>query len=335
MSNSYDVYGIGNAIVDLQFSVLDDVITAQGLSKGEMKLVDSSEQEKLLSLVSVHEVHQASGGSAANTMIALAQLGGSGAYGCLVGDDTFGQFYSEEMSVLGIKLHNPLQYEATTGSCVILITPDAERTMNTNLGVSAEFSEEHVSEDLIDKAKWLYIEGYLFSSDKGQAAVKKAISVAKKTGTKIAVTFSDGFIIDVFGDSLREAVKDADLVFANLNEAEKFTGSPDEQEMFASLKKQVSNVALTRSERGALLHLDGKDITAAPFPTKPVDATGAGDIFAGGLLYGITNDLSADSAARLACFLGSKVVSQLGPRLTCNVSELVETNNVLKTGTNG
>lgn len=327
MERSFGVYGIGNALIDLQYQVPETIIKDLRLEKGGMKLVGSVEQKQLMRHLSESlpgiDPHQASGGSAANTMIALAQLGGQGAYGCLVGDDSYGQFYLEEMEVLGIKLHNPPLANAPSGTCVVLITPDAERTMNTDLGASANFSADHINEELISKSSWLYVEGYLFSSEGGQAAVRRAVRCAKQHGVKIALTFSDGFIVDVFRKPLEECVAQSDLAFANLNEARRFTGEEDEDKAFAKLCEAVPNAVMTLSERGARVKYDGKIEFIAPFPVKAIDDTGAGDMFAGGFLYGITEQRSAKDAGRLACFLASRVVSQLGPRLRTDVQELV------------
>ncbi|MCB0360971.1 MAG: adenosine kinase, partial [Bdellovibrionales bacterium] len=221
---TYDVYGIGNAIIDLQLQVADADIQRFGMKKGAMQLVDTTAQKALLEHFHGQNLNQASGGSAANTMIAIAQLGGRAAYGCLVGDDSFGSFYLEEMAQLGIDVATAPLEDSMTGTCVILITPDAERTMNTHLGASAQFSAQHVHEPAIAAAEWLYVEGYLFASEEGRQAAKRAIALAKSHGTKVALTVSDGFIVEVFGRVLRTAVKSADLVFANLTEAQLFTG---------------------------------------------------------------------------------------------------------------
>ena len=321
----FDVYGIGNALMDLQLMATEEDLKRFGLEKAGMRLVAADEQEILLSHFAEEAPHLASGGSAANTMIALAQLGGSGAYGCLVGDDSFGRFYLEEMKELGIELHSHPVVGKPTGTCVILITPDAERTMNTHLGVSSGFGPEHVSEELLSNATWLYIEGYLFASDTGREAIDRALTIAKASNVKVAVTLSDGFIVDVFNDAVRKVVPSADLVFANVNETMKFTGKANEDEAFAELSRSIPNVVMTMSERGAKVRWDGSEYIAKSYPATAVDDTGAGDMFAGGFLYGITQGRGAEYAARLACFLASRVVSQMGPRLSGDVKALAAT----------
>jgi sugar/nucleoside kinase (ribokinase family) len=323
MARRYDVYGVGNAIMDLQLKVPEGDLEKLQLKKGGMKLVEPQEQKHLLEYYHGSDIHQASGGSAANTMIAIAQLGGFAAYGCTVGEDLYGNFYLREMEQLGVQLHTLPLSGQSTGTCVILITPDAERTMNTHLGASLCFDAEHVSEEILKDSDWLYIEGYLFSSPTGRSVVTRACELAKQHGVKVAITFSDGFIVEVFGEPLREAVRSADLVFANLNEARSFTGLQDPEEVFQRFAADVPAAVMTLSERGAKIRFDGQVYTVASFPTQAVDDTGAGDMFAGGFLYGITQGMSAEESGSLACYLASKVVSQLGPRLQCDVRELL------------
>ena len=195
--------------------------------------------------------------------------------------------------------------------------------MNTHLGASIELDEKDVSAELIEASKWLYVEGYLFSQPSGQRVAKRAISYAKECGTKVAVTFSDGFIVEFFGEALRAAVAQADLAFANFNEARKFTGAEEENEVFQRLSQAVPTAVMTLSERGARISDSGNEYFIPPFKTQAVDDTGAGDMFAGGFLYGLTHGHSVEESGRLACYLASRVVSQLGPRLECDVRELL------------
>ncbi len=318
------VYGMGNAIMDLQVEISDEKFASLELEKGSMNLVDMEQQARLFEGFQGEPVNTASGGSAANTIIALSQLGGKTAYGCIVGDDKFGKAYLSEMAEIGVKTHNEPIAGSTTGTSVILVTPDAERTMNTHLGVSSELGVEHINEELLANSEWLYVEGYLFSSPTAVEAVRKAVAVAKENDVKVAVTFSDAFIVSVFGDALRETVEQSDLVFANLVEATAFTGTDTAEAAFAALAEQVPMVALTMSEDGAVVGTKDKFATVTAPTIQEKDATGAGDMFAGGFLYGLTHGLSVEKSGSLACFLASKVVSQLGPRLSGNVRQLVE-----------
>ncbi len=317
----FDVYGLGNALLDLQVNVAEQDLDTFGLEKGGMTLIDTDQRRGILD--HFENPHRASGGSAANTMIAISQLGGSAAFSFLVGDDAHGKHYTDEMEALGIAVHTAPVPDGATGTCVILITPDAERTMTTTLGVSAEFGPGNVSEELLARSEWIYVEGYLFSTESGQAAVRRAIEYAKLHDTRVAVTFSDAFIVEMFGEPLRSAVADADLIFANEVEARAFTGKDEEGEVFGALRGVAPSVIMTLHDRGARANFQGEDLFFDPFKVDAVDETGAGDMFAGGILYGITNNHTPPEAGRLASFLASRVVSQLGPRLQHDVRELV------------
>ncbi len=325
--NSLGIYGIGNAIMDLQIKVSEESISELGLDKGGMQLVDTAEQKRLVEHFHGQELIQRSGGSAANTIIALAQLDVPVAYGCVVGPDAFGSFYADEMKQLGVELHNEGAGEAT-GTCFILITPDAERTMNTNLGSSALFGPQHVSLEHIERADWIYIEGYLLSSDSGREAALKAAKHAKSCGTKVAFTFSDAFIVNCFREPLEQIVACSDLIFANKVESQAFTGKDTEDEIFQALTAAAPNAVMTLHERGARAVWQGKECFVPAFETKAVDTTGAGDMFAAGFLYGIQKGLSTEQSVRVANFLASKVVAQLGARLDADVQRLLEINDL-------
>lgn len=318
----FDVYGVGNAIIDLQLNVAESDIVNLSLEKGGMRLVDGEEQRKLFSYLGSRIEKQSSGGSAANTLIALAQLGGSGAYACTVGDDAFGEFYFEEMKQLGVSLSTKPIQGLQTGTSVILITPDAQRTMNTNLGASTSLQPEHINEQQLAHSSWLYVEGYLLAQENGRKVAEKAVELAKKHGVKVALTFSDGFIVDFFREPLDRIVKQSDLIFANLNEGRRYTGKEDEEEVFTTLLDIVPNVVLTLGSRGVLCEYNSVIDKVPAFAIMPVDETGAGDMFAAAYLYGLTHGWTSKDAARLGCFLAGRVVSQLGPRLSGNLREI-------------
>ena len=310
-----DAYGIGNAIVDLQAQVDESVISELGLEKGSMKLVDTDEQAKLLKAISGVQIHQSSGGAAANSMIAIAQLGGQVGYGCIVGDDQRGDFYLEEMRELGVTIQNSPVAGLPTGTSLVLVTPDGERTMNTHLGATSGFSKEHVNIELLARSEWLFIEGYLFASENGQKAITTAIEAAKKSGVKILVTLGDTFIPEVFGDAVNNAIAAADLVIANAGETQALTKQENEAKAFEALKKLCPNSVMTLSEKGAWVHWQGEEVRVPATPVAVVDATGAGDMFAGSFLYAITKKKTPLEAAKLGCLMASKVVGQLGARL--------------------
>jgi sugar/nucleoside kinase (ribokinase family) len=313
---TYQVCGLGNAIVDIFLELPEDEFTGLGFERGSMRLVEVDEQKRLLHLYQSAEPKLASGGSVANSIIAFSQLGGDAAFIGCVGDDRYGLFYKTEFDELKIDIGNPVILNETTGTCVAIVTPDAERTMRTSLAVSSHLAARHVDERRIQDSDWLFIEGYVFANpETGQTAIREAIRLAKKHGVKIAITCSDAFVVHVFGDALREALASADLFFANESEACAVTGAATPDEAFTKLKAQIPSLVVTAGPNGAFVRHDGVEAHVASFPCEPKDLTGAGDMFAGSFLYGITHGVPADIAARKACFLASKVISQVGARL--------------------
>lgn len=325
----YDVYGIGNAIMDLQVEVTEQELASFGVEKGSMRLVDFDTLKALEKSLENKEIKRSSGGSGANTIIALSQLGKTAAYGCIVANDPVGTQYFSELQSIGVSLFNQPINKGSTGLSVVKITPDAERTMSTYLGITSEFGPEHVSEDAIEDSHWLYVEGYLFSSETGREAVTQAIEAAKNVGTKVAITLSDGFIVEFFRYSVIEAIEKADLVFANKNEAMTLTKATDEVEAIRLLKQHCSNIVVTLGEKGALASYEGEDAQVDAFPVKAVDDTGAGDIFAAGFLDGCLRGLPVKSCLLIGCYLASKVVSQYGARIRGDLRLMVETESGL------
>ena len=208
MKKILQLCGLGNAIVDIFLEVSDDEFAALGFERGTMRLVDLAEQKTLLDRYQKHEPRLVSGGSVANSTIAFSQLGGdAGFIGC-VGDDRYGLFYASEFEELGIDIGNPIIVNEATGTCVCVITPDAERTMRTCLAVSSHLAARHVDEERIKNSEWLFIEGYVFANPAtGQTAIREAIRLAKKHNTRIALTCSDAFVVNVFGDAFNEALQ--------------------------------------------------------------------------------------------------------------------------------
>lgn len=323
IQREYAVYGIGNAIVDLQIRAEDGDLEKLCLQKSTMKLVDVLEQKKAIEYFHGLDINCASGGSAANTIIALAQLSLPVSYGCLVAADKFGLGYLSELKELSVVVRNKPVEDEITGTSLIVITPDAERTMQTNLGISAKFSPEQVDEELIRKSQWIYIEGYLFATQEGRAAVRKAVASAKLSQTKVALTFSDTFIVHSFRDFLLEILQDTDLVFANIAEAKSFVGVTNEDDVFSFLRENVSNIVVTLSERGARGVWNGEEFDVQAVKVELVDLTGAGDMFAAGFLYGVLKGVNPREAGRIGCLLASKVISQLGPRLNGDLTKYI------------
>jgi sugar/nucleoside kinase (ribokinase family) len=312
----FQLCGLGNAIVDIFLEVSEQDFASLGFERGGMQLVDLPEQRSLLDRYRKHEPKLASGGSVANSIISFSQLGGQAAFIGCVGDDRYGLFYADEFNQLGIEIGNPIIVDESTGTSVCIITPDAERTMRTCLAVSSHLSARHVDAERIRNSDWLFIEGYVFANPAtGQTAIQEAVRVASEHGTKIAVTCSDAFVAQVFGDPLKETLKHTELFFCNETEACAVTGAATAEEAFARLKNVTPSAVVTNGPHGAYVRHQGKEAHVDAFPSKPKDLTGAGDMFAGSFLYGITHGVPADKAARAAGFLAHKVIEQVGARL--------------------
>lgn len=314
----FSVCGLGNAIVDIFLEVDDAEFKSLGFERGTMRLVGHDEQRLLLDRFhnGNHDLKLVSGGSVANSIIGLTQLGGHGAFIGCVGDDRYGMHYADEFENLKIEIGNPILVGKTTGTCIALITPDAERTMRTCLAISSELAARHVDADRIRRSTWLFIEGYVFANaDTGQHAIREAITIAKAAGTKIALTCSDAFIPEVFGDAFREALAQSDLIFCNAPEAMAVTKSKTSDDAFKALSTMVRNSVVTDGPNGAFVHYDGVSVHVPAFPCHPKDLTGAGDMFAGAFLYGITHGHLPKVAAQGANYLSMKVISQVGARL--------------------
>jgi len=312
----FKLCGLGNAVVDIFLEVSDSEFASLGFERGGMRLVELQEQKVLLDRYQKHEPKLVSGGSVANSVIAFSQLGGQAAFIGCVGDDRYGLFYTSEFEELGIDIGNPVIVNEATGTCVCLVTPDAERTMRTCLAVSSHLAAKHVEERRIASSEWLFIEGYVFANpDTGQKAILEAIQIAKKHKTKIAITCSDAFVVHVFGDALREALKAADLFFCNEGEACAVTGAKTAEEAFKKLNGNIPSVVVTNGAHGAYIRHDAVEDHVPAFPSEPKDLTGAGDMFAGSFLYGITHGVSPAKAARAAGYLSHKVITQVGARL--------------------
>jgi sugar/nucleoside kinase (ribokinase family) len=324
-TKSLHLCGIGAAIVDIQLQITEAEFDALGLTKGTMNLVDAARQRELLERFNHTTAYKHSGGSAANTVIAFGQFGGSAALNSMLGNDELGAFYVQEFRDMGIRLDVTEIAGESTGTSLIVITPDSERTLNTALAVNSLYAKEHVAESAIKDAEWLYFEGYKFTDEASAEGIELAMHYAKKYDTKIAVSFSDTFIVNVFGEHLRKAVSNADLVFCNESEAQAYTTKTDENEVFAALKAAAPNVAFTMGGRGSLVHWQGRDERIAPAHATPLDATGAGDMYAAGFLYGITHGHSAARAGALGSQAAAKVISQLGARLSNDLIADVKT----------
>lgn len=312
---SYDVYGVGNSLVDIQAKIDESLLAKLEFTKGIMTLVDEPTQTRVLSSLEGATISRCAGGSAANTIAGLADFGGKGAYAGKLGLDGLGDFWLQDIRDLGVSIEVP-QTAGQTGTCICLITDDAQRTMLTHLGLSSTLGPDDIFESQIKQSKYVYIEGYLFTGESTKAAAMKAINLAKQHGVKVAFTVSDPFLInfnrELFWDLIAGPV---DLLFCNLEEARSLTGLEDPIDCAQKIHKHAADVALTLGADGSLLMHEGKAIPIEGAAVDAVDTTGAGDMYAAGILYGITNGLSWKQAGHLASHAAARVVGQMGARL--------------------
>ncbi len=284
-----------------------------------MTLVDEARQFELVELLKNHLVasRRASGGSACNTIIAASYFGSKTFYSCKLGNDENGKFYLNDLERAGVDyLPEFADHEGTSGKCLVMVTPDAERTMNTYLGVSEKIGEEQLHLPAIEKSQYIYIEGYLSSSETARLAVAKLRAKAKDAGVKTALTFSDPAMVNYFREPLTEIIGDGvDLLFCNEEEALSFTNTENLSEAVKVLSEFTQTFAITRGAQGALV-FDGEILSEiAPNKAAPVDTNGAGDLFAGAFLYAITQGHSFVEAGNLASLASATLVEQFGPRL--------------------
>ena len=316
----YDIYGIGNALVDTEYEVDDAFISKAGIGKGLMTLIDSDERKRLLNLLEVEHEHraikQAGGGSAANTMVAAAQLGANSFYSCKVASDETGDFFMSDLKIAGVDTNlDAGREEGITGKCISMVTPDAERTMTTHLGITETLSPNELNREALRNSTYLYIEGYLVTSPTAFEAVKETIDIAKEAGVQISLTLSDPAMVENFKasfDALAEL--GIDLIFCNEDEARLWTAASNRGEAMARLKTVCGKVVMTCGKEGALVFDGNEETMSVGVPTKAIDTTGAGDIFAGTFLFGLTHGMSFPACADLANRAASLLVSSFGAR---------------------
>ncbi len=314
----YDVYALGNALVDIEYHVETKQLVSMGIEKGIMTLIDEQQQNRLMNYLGDSHEKMACGGSAANSLIAVAQMGGLCHFSCRVAQDMAGQFYLQDLKRAGVdtNAHLGMDEDGATGKCLVFVTPDADRTMNTFLGVSANLDQQYVSEQAIEWSEYIYLEGYLVTAEHSRQAAILAQQYARKHDVKIALTLSDPSMMMYFRDDMLAMIGEGvDLLFANEDEACALSGSEDLEEIVAALKGYAKTFAITRGARGALV-FDGEAlIEIAPFPVKAVDTLGAGDLFAGAFLYGLTHAMDYRDAGQFASLASSRIVTRYGPRL--------------------
>ncbi len=314
----YNVYGIGNALVDIVTEVSDDFFTENKIEKGVMTLVDEERQAALTAAIDMESSDKQCGGSAANTIIAASQFGSDCYYSCKVANDALGQFYVDDLRKNGVHSNLDKQNlpDGITGKCLVMTSSDAERTMNTFLGITADYSKEQINVEALKEAEYLYIEGYLITSENGREAMKAAKSLAKEHNVKVALTFSDPAMVKYFKTEMEEVVGEGvDLLFCNEEEAMLYTGKDSIEEAREALKSAATHFAITQGANGAIIFDGDTYVDIEPYAVKAIDSNGAGDMFAGAFLYGITHKHSLAEAGKIASLASSKVVAKFGPRL--------------------
>jgi len=314
----YDVYALGNALVDMEYEVQATDLKHLNIDKGVMTLVDEEHQLRIMRHLQERHHHRGSGGSAANSVIALSQLGGRGYYACKVADDDLGHFYVKDLKAGGVAtLDTSFLEHGDTGRCVVLVTPDSDRTMCTYLGISGNLSVHEIDMDALSASKWFYTEGYLVTSDTARVAAIEARRAAERHGVRTALSLSDPNMVRFFKDGLLEMIGDGvDLIFANEHEAMGMAETDDLDEAVAYLKTIAREFAITRGGDGALVWDGAQRIDIDPVKVDPIDTVGAGDMFAGAFLYGLTQGWDHRQAGDLASALSAKLVTSLGPRLS-------------------
>ncbi len=319
----YDVLGVGNAIVDVIATTDDQFLTDHEVAKGGMTLIDEPRAASLYA--AMPPAQEISGGSAANTLAGVASFGGRAAYLGKVADDQLGDVFAHDLRAAGVEYDTPpLTDGPSTARCLIMVTPDAQRSMNTFLGASTMFSASDIDDAKIADAAYVYLEGYLFDRDEAKAAFVRAAEVARAAGRQVALTLSDGFCVDRHRASFRQLVaRHVDVVFANEDEILSLYQTEDFDDAVAQVRGDNALAFLTRSEKGSLVvSKDGlHPIAIEPVSPGVVDTTGAGDLYAAGALFGLSQGRPLDECGRLGAIAAAEVISHVGARPMVSLRE--------------
>ena len=324
----YNIYGIGAALVDTEVEVSDAFLSKASIDKGVMTLVDEARQAELIRSLSDESTTmlRKCGGSVCNSVVAASSLGAGTFFSGKVADDADGQLYIDDLREAGVDFHSAGQELGITGKCLVMVTDDAERTMNTFLGASEGLSAREIDQAALLDSEWFYVEGYLVTDEARTAATKAAVELAKANGVKIAVSLSDPFVVAVFGDALRDVIgAGVDLIFCNKDEVMAFTGTESLDAAAEGLKQYTKTFAITDGANGAMT-FDGRSMHQSDgVEATAVDTNGAGDMFAGAFLYAITSGRDYAWAADLANDCAARVVAQFGPRLEAQQFDKIKT----------
>jgi len=325
-SPTYDVVAIGNAIVDILSQATDEFIVAEGMTKGGMQLIfDPAAADDLYSRMGPGR--EVSGGSAANTIAGLAALGHATGFIGQVADDQLGKVFAHDVQSLGVHFETPAATGGDpTGRCLVLITPDGQRTMNTFLGAAQFLPEAAVDQATIEAGAILYLEGYLWNADQSRAAMKRAIAMARGAGRKVALTLSDTFVVEGHRDEFFELIDagQIDILFANDNEVRSMMQVEDTAAAVKALSARIPTLVCTHGAAGAEAH---KGDEHARIPAEPiddvVDTTGAGDLFAAGFLAGQAQGRDLETSLRMGAICAAECIGHIGPRPVADIKQLV------------
>jgi sugar/nucleoside kinase (ribokinase family) len=324
MNNAqHDVTAIGNAIVDVLANAEDTFLSQQGLPKGTMSLIDSDGAQRLYGLMGPGL--EASGGSAANTVAGIAGLGGRAAFIGKVADDQLGEVFAHDIRAVGVTFNTPpLKQGASTARCLIFVTPDAQRTMQTFLGAAQDLGPEDVDEQLVANSQVLYLEGYLYDPPRAKEAFHRAAKIAADAGRKVAFTLSDPFCVDRYRTEFLELIQNhIDILFANESEIMSLYQVEDFDAALQKVNGHCEIAALTRSEKGSVVvRGDEVHVIDAEKVAKVVDTTGAGDAYAAGFLYAYTHGKDLRAAGKLGGMLAAEVISHYGARAEADLKKM-------------
>src|SRR5258708_15782674 len=327
---SIDVVGIGNAIVDVIAHAEDEFLAQEALVKGTMTLVDAARAEALYGMMG--PAIEASGGSAGNTMAGIASLGGKGAYIGKVRDDFLGQVFRHDITAIGVRFDTAAATSGPgTARCLILVTPDGQRTMNTYLGACVDLGPPDIDPDVIAAAQITYLEGYLFDPPQAQEAFRKAAAIAHAAGHKVALSLSDPFCVGRHRAAFRDLVDGhIDILFANEAEICSLFETDDFAAATAAVRGHVAVAALTRSAAGSVILAGSLSYTVAAKPVaRVVDTTGAGDLYAAGFLFGFTRGLRLRAWGRIGSLCAAEIISHGGARAEVGLKGLAEAAGLL------
>lgn len=324
MTKKYQVVGIGNALVDVLANCDDSFLSDNGVEKGIMQLIDTTRAADLYGMMG--PAKEISGGSAANTIAGIAALGGRTAYVGKVKADQLGDIFAHDMRAQGADFEvprSPKDEVDETGRCMVLVTPDSERSLNTYLGVSEHLGPDDVDPAMMAEAEWIYLEGYRFDGALSHAAFAKAIEACKSTGGKVSVTLSDPFCVDRHHQAFRDMIRDhIDLLFCNEHEMAAMYPADTLDESIAQAAERVEIVACTVGAKGAIIVKDGIRVEAPAEATSVVDVTGAGDLFAAGFLHGLVNGRDMLTCGRMGCIAAGEIISHIGARPEADLGAL-------------